>query len=99
MTEHYGSGTWDVREGHEAEFVQRWTEFITWSRSTHPEMLVASLLSDRSVPGHYVSFAEWSDPSARDAWKRTPEFAERFSACAALCANAKGADYDLVVTI
>lgn len=99
MTEHYGSGTWDVREGQEAEFVQRWTEFITWSRSTHPEMLVASLLSDRSVPGHYVSFAEWSDPSAREAWKKTPEFAARFSACAALCANAKGADYDLVVTI
>ena len=99
MTEHYGSGTWYVKAGHEEEFVQRWTEFITWSRSTHPAMLSASLLHDRALPGHYVSFAEWSDPAARASWKQTPEFADRFRACAALCEKAKGADYDRVVTI
>ena len=65
MTDHYGSGTWYVKAGHEEEFVERWAEFITWSRSTHPAMLEASLLHDRALPGHYVSFAVWSDPSAR----------------------------------
>ena len=35
----------------------------------------------------------------REAWKQTPEFAERFRACAALCEKAKGSDYDRVVTI
>ena len=54
---------------------------------------------ERSLPGHYVSFAEWSDPAAREAWKQTPEFAERFGACAALCTTAKGSDFDLVVTV
>jgi len=52
MTEHYGSGTWYVKAGNEEEFVQRWSEFITWSRSTHPAMLAASLLHDRALPGH-----------------------------------------------
>jgi hypothetical protein len=46
-----------------------------------------------------VPFAEWSDPSARASWKQTPEFAERFKVRAAICENAKDADYDAVVTI
>ena len=99
MIEHYSSGTWYVKDGHEDEFVQRWTEFITWSRSTHPAMLTASLLHDRGLPGHYVSIAEWADPLARKSWKETPEFQERFNACAALCEKAKGSDYDHVITI
>lgn len=99
MSEHYASGSWQVKEGHEEEFVRRWTEFISWSRSTHPDLLVASLLHDRVEPGHFVSFAEWSDPTARESWKQTPEFAERFRACAALCETARGSDYDRVVTI
>lgn len=48
---------------------------------------------------HFVPFAEWSDPSARASWKQTPEFAERFKVRAAICENAKDADYDAVVTI
>ena len=99
MTDHYASGTWHVKSGHEDEFVQKWTEFITWSRSTQPAMLEASLLHDRALPGHYVSMSEWSDPSARESWKQSQEFADRYGACAALCEKARGGDYDLVTTI
>jgi len=99
MTENYASGTWYVKQGKEDEFVQRWTEFITWSRSTHPEMLTASLLRKGELPRHYLSISEWSDPAARMSWKQTPEFKERFGACAALCENANGSVYDRVVTI
>jgi heme-degrading monooxygenase HmoA len=99
MSEHYASGTWQVIEGREDEFVQRWTEFITWSRSTFPAMLTASLLHDSGIPDHYLSISEWTDPLARKSWKETPEFQQRYGACVALCDEAKGSDYDLVVTI
>jgi len=99
MNNDYASGTWYVKEGKEDEFVQRWREFLTWSRSTHPSMTSASLLQDRSVPRHFVSISEWSDAGSRAAWKDTPEFRQLFGECVALCENAKGADYDRVVTI
>ena len=99
MAQHYASGTWMVKEGCEEQFVQRWTELIQWSRKNHPSMLVANLLHDRGVPQHFVSFAEWADADARAAWKAAPGFAERMSACVALCEHMKGADYDRVVTV
>ena len=99
MNTDYASGTWYVKEGKEDVFVQRWREFLTWSRSTHPSMTSASLLQDRSLHGHFVSISEWTDAESRAAWKQTPEFQQLFGACAALCEKAKGADYDRVVTI
>lgn len=99
MAENYASGTWQVKAGREPEFVQRWTEFLQWTRKDHPAMLVATLLRDRTVPGHYVSFAEWTDVQSRDAWKQSPEFAARIAACRALCEDMTGSDYDRAATV
>lgn len=99
MAEHYASGTWQVKPGLEQDFVQRWTEFLQWTRKDHPTMLVATLLQDRTVPGHFVSFAEWTDEQSRAAWKNSPEFAVRFAACRALCEHMTGSDYDRAASV
>jgi heme-degrading monooxygenase HmoA len=99
MTDHYASGNWNVKAGQEKEFVQKWTEFVTWSRSTQPAMLEASLLHDLTAPGHYVSMSGWTDAAARAHWRESPEFVERFGACVALCEDATGSEYDRVLTV
>lgn len=99
MADHYASGVWHVKQGNDEEFVQRWTEFLQWSRENYPSMVVANLLRDRGVAGRYMSFSEWTDDAARDAWKQAPEFKTRFGACAALCEDMHGADYDLAVSV
>lgn len=99
MAEHYASGTWQVKPGLEQEFVQRWTEFLQWTRKDHPAMLVATLLRDQAAPGHFVSFAEWTDEQSRDAWKQSLEFGARFAACRALCQDMTGSDYDRAVSV
>lgn len=85
--------------GYEEQFIERRTEFVSWSKDNFPAMASASLLRDRGVPGHFVSFAEWADPESRESWKQSPEFMDRFSACTALCDGMTGADYDRVVTV
>ena len=99
MTDHYGSGTWQVLAGKESEFIARWTEFLEWAKSTQGELISAVLLRDRETPGHFVSMAEWKSEEARAAWKQSPEFAQRFGACRALCSEMNGSDYDKVVAI
>jgi heme-degrading monooxygenase HmoA len=96
MTELYSSGTWYVSPGCEEQFVERWTELISWSRQTFPAMAEAHLLQDQNLPGHFVSFATWTNPEDRTSWKRHPEFEVRFKAAAALCDKARGADYEQV---
>jgi quinol monooxygenase YgiN len=99
MAEHYASGVWQVKEGKDEEFVERWKEFLQWSRANHPSMVVANLLRDRGTTGHYLSFSEWSDAASRDAWKQDPGFKTHIGACVALCENMHGADYDLAATV
>jgi quinol monooxygenase YgiN len=99
MAENYASGTWHVTAGREQEFVERWTEFLQWTRKDHQAMLTATLLRDEKVPGHYVSIAEWADAASRDAWKNSAEFASHFGACRALCDHMTGSDYAREVTI
>jgi len=90
MVEHYASGTWNVRRGCEQDFVERWMEFLQWTRTDYPSMLAATLIRDRRVPGHYLSFAEWADEQSRAAWRAAPEFHARLGACRALCEDMGG---------
>lgn len=95
----YASGTWQVKEGREEEFIERWREFLEWTRETFPAMRVANLLRDSGVPGHYLSFSEWADESSRQAWKQAPDFETHIGACVALCENMTGADYDVALSV
>lgn len=99
MSEHYASGRWQVTEGKEEEFTARWNEFLGWTRQSYPELISAGLLQSTEDPSVFVSFAEWTDPAARAAWKASDGFAERFGACRALCTAMDGSDFNRVVTI
>lgn len=99
MGDHYASGNWHVSDGKEEEFVERWTEFLRWTRETQEAFGTASLIRDEKDPRHFISFADWKDPGARDAWRQSPGFMERFSACRELCDEFYGGDYRRAVTV
>jgi hypothetical protein len=50
MTQYLASGTWQVKEGSEDEFVDRWREFLEWTKESQPAFLNASLLRDEQDP-------------------------------------------------
>jgi heme-degrading monooxygenase HmoA len=99
MTEPFASGDWHVTAGKEEEFIERWREFMEWTRKTQPRLVSASLLRDTAEPRHFLSFAEWDHAAARDAWKQSDGFMQRFSACRKLCDDMRGSDYERVVAI
>jgi heme-degrading monooxygenase HmoA len=99
MPEPFASGSWYVTEGKEDEFVERWTEFLGWTREDHSSFVEASLIRDEKDGRHFISFARWENPDARAAWKESPGFMERFSACRALCDDLQASDYNRVVVI
>ncbi len=93
------SGDWKVRPGAEEEFVARWTDFLEWTRASAPGFLGARLIRNTTDPCHFVSFAEWESPSARQAWRELPEFSAKLNACKGLCEDMRGVNYDLAVAI
>jgi len=99
MAEYYSSGNWQVTAGREDEFVEKWTQFLQETRKNHAAMLVGTLLRDQTVPGHFVSIAEWADEASRATWKSSPEFAAGLGACKALCDTFTGSDYARAATI
>jgi heme-degrading monooxygenase HmoA len=99
VTEPFASGSWYVMQGKENEFVDRWTEFLTWTRKTQPALVEASLIRDEHDARHFISFARWQDAGARNAWKESPEFMERFTACRSLCEDFQASDYGRLVAI
>jgi heme-degrading monooxygenase HmoA len=99
MADHYASGNWHVTKGKEKEFVERWTEFLQWTRKDHPAMVRATLIQDADDKSHFVSTSEWENADARTAWKQSPEFMKKFGAARALCDEMSSIDADRRVTI
>ena len=97
--EAHASGNWLVKEGREAEFVARWTEFLEWTRETVPGLVSASLIQDEGNAGHFVSIALWDRPESRAAWKSHDDFPGKLGACRELCEEFTGGDYELAVHV
>ncbi len=95
----YASGRWQVADGQADLFVERWRDFLTWTRDEHPELEFARLIRSETDPNRFVSFASWGSAEARNAWKQSPGFAERVSACRALCDDFQGDDFSTAVAI
>lgn len=93
---HVASGSWQVRPGEEDAFRQRWEEFLGWTRDSHPDLELARLVQSDDDPHWFVSFAGWSSPEARSAWKSSEGFALRFKACRELCDEFRGGDFEVV---
>lgn len=97
--EQYASGNWTVRAGSEDEFIARWQAFLTDSTKTAEGFGTARLLRDSDDPRHFLSFSEWADTGARDAWKSGPGFAKGLAACRELCDDFVGSDYSPVASV
>lgn len=93
------SGNWQVAEGNAETFVDRWTDFLTWTKDANPGFLSARLIRDLEDPLHFVSFASWQDVDSVRAWKQQPDFAEHFQKCRALCTDMRSAVYELARAI
>jgi len=76
MAETYTSGTWQVKEGEEDEFVAAWRDFVAWG-STFPGSGTFRLVRDADDSATFMSFAPWESFEAQAAWKENPEFPER----------------------
>ena len=99
MADAYASGNWHVKNGKEKEFVERWTEFLQWTRKDHPAMQHATLIQDAGDTGHFISTSEWEDEASRAAWKQSPEFAKMFGATRELCDDMSSIDATRRATI
>ena len=99
MADYYASGNWHVKQGKEKEFVERWTEFLQWTRKDHSALQSATLIQDAEDKNHFVSISEWESADARAAWKQSPEFAQKFQAARELCDEMTAIDAERRVTI
>jgi heme-degrading monooxygenase HmoA len=99
MHEHYASGNWIVTPGRDSEFVQRWTEFLEWTRASASEFGSAVLIRDAEDRNHFISFASWESVEALRSWRSQPEFAAKLGACRALCDDFRGGNYLVVATV
>lgn len=95
MADVYASGQWYVEAGREDEFIRRWRDYVGWGQSAHAEGFErARLLRDEEDDSHFVSFLEWDDEPARDAWRNDPELPQRLAQLEAICREAHTAGYE-----
>lgn len=99
MNNPYASGNWVVTPGCETRFVERWTEFLEWTRSSFTELESARLIQDGEDSRHFVSFASWNSADAMKIWRSRPEFDEKFGACRALCDDFRGNSFILAAMV
>ena len=72
----YTHTTWHVQPGREEEFVERWREWVGWSRREGFEAQ-ALLLRDLESPQTFVSFGPWESVAAVRNWRTLPGYGER----------------------
>jgi heme-degrading monooxygenase HmoA len=95
----WASGNWSVKPGKEEEFVDRWRDWLEWSRNNAPGFRSATLIRDAQDGTHFVSFSDWADPESRGGWKNGEGYRERFAACRELCDGFQGGDFSLAVSV
>lgn len=74
--EPYTHTTWVVKPGFEELFVERWTEWVEWSR-TEGFRAQALLLRDLDNPRTFVSFGPWESLDSVARWRGSPGYQER----------------------
>jgi heme-degrading monooxygenase HmoA len=72
----YTHTTWVVRPDHEAEFVERWQDWVEWSHHAGLQAH-AVLLRDVDNPGTYVSFGPWESVGAVRNWRALRGYQDR----------------------
>ncbi|WP_037681433.1 antibiotic biosynthesis monooxygenase [Streptomyces griseus] len=95
----WSSGNWHVKAGQGEDFVERWQEFLTWTKENNDGFLGARLIRNLGSPQSFVSFAAWQDLDSMRAWQSSPEFTERLAACRALCEDMQSGGYELACAV
>jgi heme-degrading monooxygenase HmoA len=72
----YTHTSWVVKEGREAEFVERWSEWADWTRR-QGLATQAMLLRDVDDPLRFVSFGPWESIRAVSSWRAQAGYHER----------------------
>ncbi|MER6128987.1 antibiotic biosynthesis monooxygenase family protein [Streptomyces sp. NPDC001795] len=96
---YWASGDWHVADGKAEEFLERWTEFLTWTKEANDGFLSARLIRQRHEPNHFISFSWWRDLESLKGWRNHPEFEVLFENCRALCTDVRTAGYELAVAV
>src|SRR5262245_36076834 len=95
----FASGDWVVADGKQDEFLQRWTEFLEWTRAEAPGLIEAHLLRDTQDPRHFVSFSGWPDEASRPQWRTHDGFQSHLDAARNLCASFSNSDFELATEV
>ena len=81
----YASGRWAVQSGREDEFIERWREFLEWTRDNAEGFQGATLVRNQQMTDRFISYAQWDSDEAMAKWRELPEFQEKIRACSELC--------------
>ena len=95
----FGTTIWQVKDGKQEEFVERWTTFLNWTRETQDGLKAAQLVADEEDRQRFLSVGEWRDSAARQAWQDTPRFMELVMPCLEVCDDVQSSQYEIKVTI
>jgi len=90
---------WHLKDGKHAEFVDRRTTFLKWTRETQEGLEIARLVADEANPRHFLSVGEWRDSAAPQAWADEPRFLELLMPCLEVCDDMQGSQYEVKVSI
>lgn len=93
---HSVSGDRVVAEGKGDEFLQRWTEFLRWTKADAPGFLEAHLLRDDR---HFISLSEGWDEGACDAWRSHADLGQHLDGARSLCDDFSNSDYALATEV
>jgi quinol monooxygenase YgiN len=69
-------GRFEVPFENEEAFIAAWSEFAAWT-SARPGTPTLRLARDVRSAGRFISFGQWGDAEAIQAWKSSDEFRER----------------------
>jgi heme-degrading monooxygenase HmoA len=94
----WASGQWQVQEGKESEFVDRWTGWITWTSENIPGFRSARLRAEAD-PLRFISVSDWDDDASLKAWKASPGFRQKIESVKELCEGFVGGDYEVAAAI
>lgn len=95
----YTQGNWLVKEGLEKQFIDQWTEFVSWSAKNAEGAGDFILIQSVGDSRRFVSFGAWKDRASVDSWRSTPEFADLLGKCRALCDEFQPNDSTLVAAV
>jgi heme-degrading monooxygenase HmoA len=95
----YSSGTWEVREGQEREFVRTWEANTALLPGEHPG-LVFRLLRNVENPRRFVSLVgPWRSLAELEALRATPEYLEARERAQAVIESVEVSTYEVVAEV